>query len=98
MIRVTWYVYSGILYRAADATSSTGNFLLQNYKQALDTQTNLHQELHIFETSMMFSAADFLRWHKEEAAFLSVAKQKEPSVLSLKVSDAEAMEDLFEIQ
>jgi len=80
------------------ATSSTGNFLLQNYKQALDTQTNLCRELHIFETSTTFSAADFLCWHKEEAAFLSIAKWKEPSVLSLKVSYVEAMEDLFEIQ
>jgi len=47
---------------------------------------------------MMFSAADFLCWHKEEATFLSVAKRKEPSVPSLKVSYVEAMEDLFEIQ
>ena len=84
-------------YRAADATSSTGNFLLQNYKQALDTQTNLHRELHIFETSTKISAMDFLRWHKEETAFLSVAKRKEPTVLALKVSYVEAMEALFEL-
>ena len=41
---------------------------------------------------------DFLRWHKEETAFLSVAKRKEPTVLALKVSYVEAMEDLFKIQ
>jgi len=86
------------LHHAADAASSTGNFLLQNYKQALDTQANLRRELLIYETSTKFSATDFLRWHKEETAFLSVAKRKEPDVLTMKVSYVEAMEDLFAIQ
>ena len=92
------YVYPGILYRAADAANSSGNFLLQNYKQALDTLGNLRRELHIFETSTNFSATDFQRWHEEETAFLSVAKRKEPNVLAMKVSYVEAMENLFEIQ
>jgi len=87
-----------ILYRAANAADSTGNFLLQNYKQALDTQATLLRELHIFESSMKFTATDFLRWHKEETAFLSIAKWKEPDVLALKVSYVEAMEYLFELQ
>src|SRR5260221_5796427 len=87
-----------ILYRGADAADSTGNFLLQTYKQALDTQANLLQELHIFESSTKFTATDFLRWHKEETVFLSVAKRKEPDVLTLKVSYVEAMEYLFELQ
>ena len=87
-----------ILNCAADAASSTGNFLLQNYKQALGTQANLLQELHIFEKSTKFTATDFLCWHKEETAFLSIAKWKEPDVLVLKVSYVEAMECVFELQ
>jgi hypothetical protein len=62
---------------ASNADSSAGNFLLQNYKQALDTQVNVGQELRTFKTSTEFAAADFLCWHKEETMFLSVAKQKE---------------------
>ena len=91
-------MYPGILYHAADAANSSGNFLLQNYKQALDTLGNLCRELHIFETSMNFSATDFQCWHEEETVFLSVAKQKEPNVLAMKVLYVEAMENLFEIQ
>jgi hypothetical protein len=52
----------------------------------------------MFETSTKFSATDFLRWHKEETAFLSVAKWKEPDVLAMKVSYVEALEDLNVIQ
>jgi len=52
----------------------------------------------MFETSTKFSATDFLRWHKEETAFLSVAKRKEPDVLAMKVSYVEALENLFAIQ
>jgi len=91
-------MYSGILYHTADAANSSGNFLLQNYKQALDTLGNLRQELHIFKTSTNFSAMDFQCWYEEETAFLSVAKRKEPDVLMIKVSYVEAMENLFEIQ
>ena len=91
-------MYPSISYRTADAACSTGNFLLQNYKQALDTLENLRRELHIFETSSKFSAVDFRRWHEEKTAFLSVAKRKEPDVLAMKVSYVEAMENLFEIQ
>jgi hypothetical protein len=87
-----------ILNCTADAASSTGNFLLQNYKQALDTRANLLRELHIFEKSTKFIATDFLRWHKEETAFLSTLQRKEPDVLILKVSYVEAMECLFELQ
>ena len=52
----------------------------------------------MFEKSTKLSAADFQRWHKEETAFLSVAKRKEPDVLTMKVSYVEAMEDLVAIQ
>jgi len=86
------------LYHTADAASSTGNFLLQNYKQALDTQASLCRELLIYKTSTKFCAKDFLRWHEEETAFLSVAKRKEPDVLTMKVSYVEAMENLFAIR
>ena len=98
MIHVTWYVYPSISYPAADAACSTGNFLLQNYKQALNTRQNLRQELSIFGASTGFSATDFKRWHKEETVFLSVAKRKEPNVLAIKVSYVEAIENLFKIQ
>ena len=41
---------------------------------------------------------DFRRWHKEETAFLSVAKRKEPTVPAIKVSYVEAIENLFKFQ
>ena len=47
---------------------------------------------------MGFSAMDFQHWHKEETAFLLVAKRKEPNVLAIKVSYVEAIENLFKIQ
>ena len=84
--------------RTADADSSAGNFLLQNYKQALDTQVNLGQELQTFEASTGFAAADFLRWHQEETTFLSVAKKKEPAEITLKVSYVDALEKLFTLE
>jgi len=86
------------LCRASDADSSTGNFLLQNYKQALDTQVNVGQELRTFEALTGFAAADFLRWHKEETTFLSVAKRKEPDETALKVSYVVALQNLFTLE
>lgn len=41
---------------------------------------------------------DFLRWHKEETTFLSVAKRKEPEEITVKVSYVEALEKLFAIE
>jgi hypothetical protein len=82
------------LCHASDADSSAGNFLLQNYKQALDAQVNLGQELWTFKASTGFAAADFLHWHKEETAFLSVAKWKEPAEITVKVSYVDALEKL----
>jgi hypothetical protein len=86
------------LCRAADPDSSAGNFLLQNYKQALDTQVNLGRELQTFKYSTGFTTADFLRWHKEETTFLSVAKRKEPDEITLKVSYVDALEKLFTLE
>jgi hypothetical protein len=86
------------LFRVADADSSAGNFLLQNYKQALDTQVNLSQELQMFKASSGFAAADFLRWHREEATFLSVAKRKEPDGTTSKVSYVEALQKLCTLE
>jgi hypothetical protein len=86
------------LCRASDADSSAGNFLLQNYKQALDTQVNVGQELRTFEASTGFAAVDFLRWHKEETTFLSVAKRKEPGETTLKVSYVDALQKLFNLE
>jgi hypothetical protein len=51
------------LCHVAHADSSAGNFLLQNYKQALDTQVNLGQELQMFKALTGFAAVDFLHWH-----------------------------------
>jgi hypothetical protein len=51
-----------------------GTFLLNNYKQALAIRLHLGAKLNQFEMSMGFGAADFLRWHQEEVAFLSTAK------------------------
>jgi hypothetical protein len=41
---------------------------------------------------------DFLRWHREEISFLSIAKRKEPDETSLKVSYVEALEKVFAIE
>ena len=84
--------------RASDADSFAGNFLLQNYKQALDTQVNVGQELRTFEALTGFAAADFLRWHKEETTFLSVAKRKEPDDTTLKVLYVEALQKHFTLE
>lgn len=84
--------------RTSDADNSLGNFLLQNYKQALHTQVALGRELLLFESATCFSTMDFLRWHREEIAFLSIAKRKEPDETSLKVSYVEALEKVFAIE
>jgi hypothetical protein len=86
------------LCRFTHADSSAGNFLLQNYKQALDTQVNLGQELQAFKASTGFGAADFLRWHQEETTFFSVAKRKEPGETALKVSYVGALQKLFTLE
>jgi hypothetical protein len=86
------------LCRVAHADRSAGNFLLQNYKQSLDTQVNLGQELQTFKASTGFTAADFLRWHREETTFLSVAKRKEPDDTTSKVLYVEALQKLFTLE
>jgi hypothetical protein len=86
------------LCHVAHADSSAGNFLLQNYKQALDTQVNLSQELQTFKALTGFAVADFLRWHQEEAMFLSIAKWKEPEEITSKVSYVEALQKLFALE
>jgi len=86
------------LCHVAHADSSAGNFLLQNYKQALDTQVNLGQELQTFKALTGFAAADFLRWHQEETTFLSIAKRKEPEEITSKVSYVEALQKLFALE
>ncbi len=85
---------------ASDINTFLGTFLLHNYKQAQSIQLNLGQELYIFEASTNFrvGGADFLRWHEEEMAFLSTAKQKEPDGVTLKVSYVEAMEKVLAIE
>jgi hypothetical protein len=75
-----------------------GTFLLNNYKQALAIRLHLGAKLNRFEMSMGFGAADFLRWHQEEVAFLSTAKRKEPEEIMLKVSYVEALETVFSIE
>ena len=82
----------------AHADSSVGNFLLQNYKQALDTQVNLGQELQMFKALTGFAVVDFLCWHQEETMFLSIAKQKEPEEITSKVSYVEALQKLFALE
>ena len=47
---------------------------------------------------MGFGAAEFLQWHQEEVAFLSVAKRKEPEEITLKVSYVEALEKYHAIE
>jgi hypothetical protein len=86
------------LCHVAHADSSAGNFLLQNYKQALDTLVNLGQELQTFKALIGFTMVDFLHWHQEETTFLSIAKQNEPDGTTLKVSYVEALQKLFTLE
>jgi hypothetical protein len=88
------------LRHASDIDMFLGTFLLHNYKQAQSIILNLGRELQIFEASTNFrvGAADFLRWHEEEMAFLSTAKRKEPDEVTLKFSYVEAMEKVFSIE
>jgi hypothetical protein len=72
-------------------------FLLQNYKQALNIQQDVDQELRVYKAKTGFGAAEFERWHQEEMDFLSTAKRKEPDELTLKVSYVEALENFFAI-
>lgn len=85
-------VYLGSVWLTDD---TLGDFLLQNYKQALKIQHVHRLQLDDFEASTSFTAADFLRWHQEETAFLSTAKRKEPAETTLKVSYVEALEKVF---
>jgi hypothetical protein len=75
--------------------TTLGDFLLQNYKQALKIQLVHRLQLEQFEASTGFTAADFIRWHQEESTFLSLAKRKEPEETALKVSYVEALEKVF---
>ena len=84
-----------VLLCPLDSEMSPGTFLLNNYKQALDVRRNFSQELKIFTASTGFTTDDFVRWHKEETTFLSVAKRKEPEELTLKVSYVEDLEKYF---
>lgn len=77
---------------------SLGDFLLQNYKQALKVQHVNRLQLDDFEASTSFTEVDFLRWHEEETTFLSVAKRKEPEEITLKVSYVEALEKVLMIE
>ena len=90
--------YFNALYYAHHIDSPLGTFLLQNYKQALDIQLKVTKDLEVFEYQTGFGAPDFLNWHQEETAFLSVAKRKEPEEMTLKVSYVEAMEKLYKIE
>jgi len=86
------------LCRVAHADSSAGNFLLQNYRQALDTQVNLGQELQTFKASTGFAVVDFLHWHQEETKFFSVTMRKEPKGITLKVAYVDALQRLFTLE
>ena len=78
--------------------TNLGDFLLQNYKQALNIQLVHRLQLEQFEVSTGFTAADFKRWHEEESTFLSLARRKEPEETTLKVSYAEALEEVFMLE
>ena len=78
--------------------TTLGDFLLQNYKQALKVQLVNRLQLDQFEASTGFTAADFIRWHQEESTFLSLARRKEPEEMTLKVSYVEALEKFFMIE
>jgi hypothetical protein len=72
-----------------------GNFLLQNYKQALECIRDIERELIIFTQATGYAESDFLKWHEEERHFLSVATKKEPVLQTLKVSYVGSLEKLY---
>jgi hypothetical protein len=97
------YVSLGMLmsvcFDSVSLTDTTqGDFLLQNYKQALKIQLVHSLQLELFEMSTGFTAADFIRWHQKESTFLSLAKRKEPEETTLKVSYVEALEKVFMLE
>ncbi len=64
-IHVTWYFHLALcMHSATDIDIPSGNFLLNNYKQALSVQWNLGQELQLFKACTRFSDEDFLCWHQ----------------------------------
>ena len=88
-----------VCFDSVSLTDTTqGDFLLQNYKQALKIQLVHSLQLEQFEVSTSFTAADFIRWHQEESTFLSLAKRKEPEETTLKVSYVEALEKVFMLE
>jgi hypothetical protein len=76
----------------------TGNFLLQNYKQALAYIQDLERELAVFESETGHSRDEFQGWIEEERHFFAVATKKEPLEQTLKVSYVEALEKLSSIR
>jgi hypothetical protein len=92
-------VFISVCFGSVSLTDTTlGDFLLQNYKQALKIQLVHRLQLEQFEASTGFTAADFKRWHQEESIFLSLAKRKEPEETTLKVSYVEALEKEFMLE
>ena len=92
-------MFISVCFGSVSLTDTTlGDFLLQNYKQALRIQRVHRELLDLFETSTGFNADDFKSWHKEESTFLSCAKRKEPEEITLKVSYVEALEKVSMIE
>jgi len=88
--------FISVCFGSVSLTDTTlGDFLLQNYKQALRIQLVHRLQLEQFEVSTGFMAADFICWHQEESTFLSLARRKEPDETTLKVSYIEALEKVF---
>jgi hypothetical protein len=91
-------MFISVFWQRLLTDTTLGDFLLQNYKQALNIQVVHRQQLEQFKATTGFTAADFKRWRQEESAFLSLAKRKEPKETTLKVSYVEALEKVFMIE
>jgi hypothetical protein len=72
----------------------TGNFLLQNIKQAIDIKVKLGHKLKTYMQITRYGANNFPAWHNEEKLFLSTAKKKEPLEQMVKASYVKALKKL----
>ncbi|KAI0027008.1 hypothetical protein K488DRAFT_8790, partial [Vararia minispora EC-137] len=81
----------------ADRYASLGNFILNNYKQALSNIYDLEREITIFEQQTGLSRRGFPGWLEEEHQFLATATKAEPVAQTLRVSYVECLEKVASI-
>ncbi|KAI0054626.1 hypothetical protein BV25DRAFT_1816807, partial [Artomyces pyxidatus] len=64
------FIHLHLLQWDEDRYAELGNFLLKNYRQALNMVFEYQREIDAFERLTGFAGPDFERWHREELAYL----------------------------